>query len=106
MVARHGSTLAASKHLRVSQSTVSRRIEDLESSLGLTLFDKRPSGYELTEAGRDLLPRAEAVERAVAHVMSSAEEHKRGMAGLVRFTTLEAFGQTFMVPALRDFRAA
>lgn len=106
MVAKHGSTLAASKQLQVSQSTVARRIESLEKSLGLSLFDKQPSGYELTEAGRALVPQAEAVERAVASVLSSAAEQKRGVGGLVRFTTLEAFGQTFIVPAMREFREA
>jgi DNA-binding transcriptional LysR family regulator len=105
-VARQGSTLAASKQLKVSQSTVSRRIEVLEGALELELFDKKPSGYVLTDSGRALIPHAEAVEAALQAVESAATEHKRGSAAPIRFTTLEAFGQTFMVPALREFRTA
>jgi molybdate transport repressor ModE-like protein len=104
-VARCGSTLAASKQLGIGQSTVSRRIEALEEDLGLTLFEKLPSGYVLTESGRAVLPQAEEVERAVAKVMSSAKQHNRGLAGLVRFTTMVAFGP-FIVPAMREFRTA
>ncbi|HVJ15160.1 MAG TPA: LysR family transcriptional regulator [Polyangiaceae bacterium] len=105
-VARTGSTLGASKRLSVSQSTVSRRIEALESELELTLFDKLPSVYELTDAGRSLLPEAEEVERALAKVVASAKEQKRGLAGPIRFTTLELFGQTFLAEAMVEFRAA
>ena len=47
-VARTGSTLAASKQLRVSQSTVSRRITALEEQIEVKLFVRKPSGYEIT----------------------------------------------------------
>lgn len=105
-VVRHGSTLAASRHLKVSQSTVSRRIDALEAALGLKLFDRRPSGYVTTDSGVALIPGAEAIERVVADALSSARQLKRGLAGQIRLTTLAAFGQTFMVPAIRDFRQA
>ncbi len=105
-VVRDGSTLAASRKLRVSQSTVSRRIDALEAALGLKLFDRRSSGYVLTDSGAALVPKAEAIERAVADALTSARQQSRGLAGEIRFTTPAAFGQTFMVPALRDFRLA
>lgn len=105
-VARHGSTLAASRVLRVSQSTVSRRIDALEAVLGVRLFDRRPSGYALTDAGGQLLPRAEAIEASVSDALSAMRQQKRGLVGQVRFTTLVAFAQTFLYPAVRDFRTA
>lgn len=103
-VARHGSTLAASRNLRVSQSTVSRRIDALETALALTLFDRRPSGYTLTAAGAHLVPRAEAIEAAIAEALSSTRQFRRGLSGQVRVTAPVAFGQTFMTSAIRDFR--
>ena len=42
-VARTGSTLAAGRALRVSQTTAARRVTALEESLGLVLFDRRPT---------------------------------------------------------------
>ena len=49
-VAETGSTLAAGKRLRVSQTTAARRVAALEEALGVTLFDRRQSGYVLTPA--------------------------------------------------------
>src|SRR5579859_6499825 len=61
-VAREGSTLAAGRLLRKSQTTVARRISALEAALGLPLFQKRQAGYVVTPAGEQLLPLAERVE--------------------------------------------
>ena len=47
-VARKGSTLAAGRNLRVSQTTVARRVAALEEALGVRLFDKRQAGYAFT----------------------------------------------------------
>jgi DNA-binding transcriptional LysR family regulator len=66
-IARSGSTLAAARSLRVSQPTVVRRIAALEEALGLSLFDRRPSGYRLTEAGLTLVERSERVEAAAVN---------------------------------------
>ncbi len=63
-VASGGSTLAASRTLRVSQTTVARRIAALEQALGFPLFEKRQAGYALTPAGEELLARAGQVESA------------------------------------------
>ncbi len=55
-VAEAPSMRAAAKQLKVSHSKVSRRVESLESSMGVKLFDRLPDGYQLTEAGQELLP--------------------------------------------------
>src|SRR5262245_50274287 len=55
-VARHGSTIAAGKALGTSQSTVHRRLEELERKLGQALVTRQASGYRLTEHGTTLLP--------------------------------------------------
>jgi DNA-binding transcriptional LysR family regulator len=50
-IARHGSTIAAGKALRISQSTVQRRLAALEKSLGRKLVTRTASGYRLTDFG-------------------------------------------------------
>ena len=50
-VARHGSTLAAAKALGLSQSTVHRRLDELQKRLGGRLVTRRQTGYRLTELG-------------------------------------------------------
>ncbi|TCP14908.1 LysR family transcriptional regulator [Crenobacter luteus] len=56
-----GSFSAAARRLHKSQSTVSEAIANLEIDLGVTLFDRSARPPALTEAGRRLLPGAEAV---------------------------------------------
>ncbi len=105
-VARQGSTLAASRSLQVSQSTVSRRIDALEHALGLRLFDRSPAGYVLTPVGTEMVGPANAIEEAVAAALASARQQQRAIAGQIRFTTFVAPGQTFIAAAVRDFRLA
>jgi DNA-binding transcriptional LysR family regulator len=63
-IARAGSLRAASLEMGISQPTVGRHLTALEASLAVTLFDRLPEGLRLTDAGRDLMPRAEAMETA------------------------------------------
>ncbi|MCY7370996.1 MAG: LysR family transcriptional regulator [Polaromonas sp.] len=62
-VARHGSSTAAGRALKVDQSTVQRRLVELERRIGQPLVERRATGYRLTRYGRDLLPHAELVEQ-------------------------------------------
>jgi DNA-binding transcriptional LysR family regulator len=66
-VARAGSTLAAAKSLRVNQSTVHRRLQELEKRLGCELVKRYPTGYRLTELGEHVHAYATRVEEAVAN---------------------------------------
>jgi DNA-binding transcriptional LysR family regulator len=98
-VAETGTTLAASRLLRVSQSTVSRRIAALEEALRVELFDKRRTGYFLTEAGALLLAPAEAVRNATDAFSGAVDSLSREVSGTVRFTTNEVLG-SFVLPKL------
>ncbi|MHB8454633.1 MAG: LysR family transcriptional regulator [Acidiferrobacterales bacterium] len=48
----HGSFLEASRHLHLTQSTISARIQRLEAELGARLFIRNRAGAELTPAGQ------------------------------------------------------
>lgn len=61
--AEKGSFSAAGRALGRAQSVVSTHIAMLEDSLGVELFDRSSRSPILTEAGRDLLPEANAVLR-------------------------------------------
>jgi DNA-binding transcriptional LysR family regulator len=101
-VARGGSTLAASRALRVSQTTVARRIAALEAALKLQLFERRQAGYALTPAGQELLGEAEEVEAAALKFGSAAESRTRDLSGTVRLTSEEIFSVTLFAPLLRE----
>jgi DNA-binding transcriptional LysR family regulator len=101
-VAHEGSTLAAGRALRVSQTTVARRIAALEEAIGFPLFEKRQAGYTLTPAGEDLLGRARHVDSAVNAFAEAAAAEKRDTSGTVRITTQEVFAVTLLAPMLRE----
>jgi len=54
-VAESGSMAKASARLAISHPVVSKTINDLEHTLGVRLFDRKPQGVELTEYGRALI---------------------------------------------------
>lgn len=75
-VAEEGSVTKAAARMFVAQPSLSRQLRDLERHVGQDLFVRTSQGVQLTEAGRQLLPRAQAivadVESAVRMVRDSA----------------------------------
>src|SRR4030088_1197008 len=88
-VARHHSTIAAGKSLGLSQSTVHRRVSELERRIGRQLMTRHPSGYRLTEFGEGLIPYAERVEAAVGDFELRVKDTARDLTGLIRVTCPE-----------------
>jgi DNA-binding transcriptional LysR family regulator len=88
-VARHGSTLAAGRALKLSQSTVQRRLAELERRLGRELVKRHSTGYRLTEFGEQMLPLAERVEHAVTAFEQQKATIERGEIGTIRLTCPE-----------------
>lgn len=101
-VAQTGSTLAAGRALRVSQTTAARRIAALEAALGVILFERRPAGYRLTPIGEVLAKQARAVETAAAALTDAAAGAARDISGTVLVTTSEMIATTVLPPILRD----
>ena len=105
-VAETGSTLAAGRQLKVSQTTAARRVAALEEALGLTLFERRQAGYALTPAGEGLLAQAQAVEAAASTFEDAAAAQSREASGTVRLTMVEIYGITLLPPLLMELHDA
>jgi DNA-binding transcriptional LysR family regulator len=103
-VVRSGTFTAASSHLNITQPALSRRIQLIEQALGTPLFERFPSGPRLTEAGRELLPHAEAVLTALDEGVEAVGSMVRGDRGRVAFAALGALCNSAVVEALRRFR--
>ena len=98
-LARHGTLSGAARELGIGLATISRRVERMEHALGLPLFLRHQNGYDLTDQGAALLPRAEAVEQALQqlHHAAGAETQIRG---LVRLASVESLVAPFITLAL------
>jgi len=88
-ISRHGSTLAAAKALGVNQSTVHRRLLELERRIGFDLVKRRPTGYSLSELGQALIDDVMGVETAVEHLERKIGALKLDLNGIIRLTCPE-----------------
>jgi DNA-binding transcriptional LysR family regulator len=98
-VARSGSLIKASASLGVNPSTVGRRVETLESLIGVTLFARAQTGYQLTDEGNELVERAERMEETALAFQRSASA-KEAVRGKVRLATAENLANFIVIPAL------
>jgi LysR family transcriptional regulator, low CO2-responsive transcriptional regulator len=73
-VASSGGFHRAAEALRISQPAVSARISTLEETLGTRLFERGPSGFSLSPAGKALRPHAEQLLRQVALARQAVHE--------------------------------
>ncbi len=88
-VARGGSLRSAARALAVSQPTVGRRLQALEASLGLPLFERGRDGHRLTSAGAELLPAAEAMATAAGDLNRKRHGLTDDATGSVRLSVSE-----------------
>jgi DNA-binding transcriptional LysR family regulator len=100
--ARTGSMLAAAKVLRVNQSTVQRRLAELERELGRKLVTRHGGSYKLALQGRELFQSAERVETAVAAFERDVSACDSGLAGVIRVTTSGSAAERLLKSALID----
>lgn len=89
----------AAAELHVAQPALSRQIQRLENRLGVPLFDRRPWGTVLTDAGRAFLPEACALLRAARRATATARAH--APAGNVVVGYVE---DLVVTPAVRELR--
>ncbi|APX24505.1 transcriptional regulator [Salipiger profundus] len=99
----NGSFAAAAEMLRLTPSTVSRKIMRLENRLGVRLLNRTTRRVNLTEAGAIYLRSC----RAVTELLVAAEAEVSSLSvsphGLVRVTVPVAFGQRHIAPLLSEF---
>ena len=76
-VARAGKLTAAARRLGQDHTTVGRRIASLESAFHSKLFERRPDGYRLTEAGQRLLQKC---GRSGELYLGDSTQHRRAHA--------------------------
>ena len=101
-VSRHGSTLAAAKALGVNQSTVHRRLAELETRVGLALVKRHPSGYRLSELGETLIGKVLSVETAVMDLERKVQALKHDLKGVIRLTCPEPTVSRIVATGLLD----
>jgi DNA-binding transcriptional LysR family regulator len=73
-VAEQGSVSRAARKLSISQSSVTEAIKELESDLGVELFERHPRGLNITHKGHQFL-------RHATKILSDVSDARRSFAG-------------------------
>ncbi len=104
VTAEEGSLSAAARALGMSQPTLGRQVDALESELGVTLFERVGRRLSLTEAGAELLEHARAMGRAASRVSMAASGQSQAAVGVVSISAGQAFATYLLPPILAQLR--
>jgi len=91
----------AGGELRLTQSAVSRQMQELETQLGVQLFQRRHRALALTDAGQQFYPAA----AQVLATMRAATDRLRAQSGrgALSVTTTHSFAALWLIPRLAGF---
>jgi DNA-binding transcriptional LysR family regulator len=104
--ARHGSFSAAAHELLMAQPSLSEQVRRLEAELGVPLFIRAGRGVELTDAGRLLVPHAEATLAEAERAREAVREVQEIRGGTVAFGTFSGAHHTLTGGLIQEFAIA
>ena len=102
-LARSGSARATAAEQGVSHSTVTRRVDQLESVLGVRLFDRDVRGYRLTGAGELMMKSAVRAEDALQTAERQLQGRDAQLTGDIRLTTSNIIATHLIMDDLVEF---
>ena len=89
--------------LDVTQSTISKRIALLESKIGKRLFDRIARRVTLTEAGTELLPRAQRILKEYESALQAINDLSGKTSGVLRLAISHHLGLHRLPPLLKVY---
>lgn len=106
VVARHGGFAGAGRELGLTASTVAKRIQRLETRLGIRLFHRTTRQVTLTADGEALFARCEKVLADIDDIESLASDTRSAPHGLLRISVPITYGKRVLMPRLARLLAA
>ncbi|WP_282346093.1 LysR family transcriptional regulator [Pseudomonas sp. PS01301] len=104
-VGRVGSMTAAARSLHLTPSAVSQTVQRVESVIGLPLFERRPHGMALTDAGERVMRRVNLIEAQMAQLETELRSVAEGRAGHLSLGVFPTLGSSLLPRIVMDFRA-
>ena len=102
-VARSGGFRAAAEVLNLPNSTVSRRIAEMERDLGLRLFNRTTRRVELTESGRMYFNRCEALVEEAQAAHAELTHQAQNPSGVIRASLPVDFAADKITALIAEF---
>ncbi|MCF7223676.1 LysR family transcriptional regulator [Marilutibacter chinensis] len=100
-----GSFIAAARALRLPKTTVSRKVQELETRLGAQLLHRTTRKLGLTEAGNVYFEHCQRIARELDEAESAVGQLQAGPRGWLRVTVPYSMGIDRIAPLLGEFHA-
>lgn len=105
-IAEQGNFARAAAHLRISPSTLSQTIRELEKRLGVRLLNRTTRSVSLTEAGQRLLARFKPALEEMEEAVRDVKDLRVVPAGTVRLHAPRKAASALLTPHLGGFARA
>ena len=103
-IVEEGSITAAAKRLHIAQPPLSRQMKELETQLGVQLFERGNRKVKITEAGDLLRHRAEQILELTTNAINELKEFDTGLRGTLSIGAVTSSWVTLLPELIRTFR--
>lgn len=103
-IVEEGSITAAAKRLHIAQPPLSRQMKQLETQLGVQLFERGRRKIKITEAGNLLRNRAEQILELTNSTIRELKEFETGLRGTLSIGAVTSSWVTLLPDLIRIFR--
>jgi DNA-binding transcriptional LysR family regulator len=93
----------AANRLGIHHTSCARRIKKLETQIGVSLFDRLPGGYQLTEAGEQLHQSTQLIQQEFYAIETNILGRDLRLEGELCLTLPNGFGTHLLMPDLKEF---
>lgn len=104
MVAKLGNVTKAAKSLHITQPTLSRQIADLESEMGIKLFDRSNRHLVLTKAGTVFQQRAKMILDLIAQTEVEVKQENDELTGTIHIGCVESSASMFVMKIVKQMQ--
>lgn len=103
-VADYGHFRRAAEACHVTQSTLSAAIQELESQLGVKIFERNKKSVLITPLGEKILLQARKILGEVEDLITLAQAHEEALSGELRLGVIPTVGPFLLPSILADVR--
>ena len=104
-IADQGSFNAAADAIHITQTGLTRRLQNLEAFLGVTLVERTTRSVALTPIGRDFLPRARRLLAELATALVEIRETGKALRGDVSIACVPTVGVQYLPRIIQQYAA-
>ncbi|MBX5158725.1 MULTISPECIES: LysR family transcriptional regulator [unclassified Rhizobium] len=105
-VAEQGSVTRAAQNLSISQSSVTEALKELETDLGVTLFERHPRGLTITHNGHQFLRHATKILASVSDARTSFSGQQSALSGTLNIGVTSLVAGYVLSDLLARYRRA